>query len=267
MNVVTARYLIQTGAGTVVRLAHDAGMTGYLPELPSLALGTAEISLFEMTAAYAIFANQGRAVSPQWLLRIEDQDGNLMYEAPHRPPGKQVVKPETALMMTEMLEGVIDSGTARSLRWRDGLTFDIAGKTGTTQFNTDGWFIGYTPELVTGIWVGLQNPAFNVVYPLPSGSSGTAVPMWGAFMKQVATNPLTSHYTKSHFDELPEDLKDKLNCQMYVDVLPRQPLLKRLFGSVEESENTVKPIASKEALGDENQKREGLLKRIIKEIF
>lgn len=267
VNIVSARYMMQTGATQVAKLAHDAGITGYLPEVPSLALGTAEASLLDMTAAYAMFANNGRAVRPKWLLLIKDKFGKVLYEAPQIKAGETVIDPETAMLMTEMLKGVANFGTAGSLRWQYGIDFDIAGKTGTTQNNSDGWFIGFTPGLVTGVWTGLQNPAFNIVYPLPFGSSGSAVPIWGTFMKKVSMNDEVGYYTASHFRELPPDLKEKLDCAMYLDELPRQPWLRRILGIGVEADKDKESMESKDGQPQEKRQRKGLLRRILDDIF
>ncbi len=141
VNTISVKLLKETGINEVIEFSKRLGITGELPEVLSLALGTGDVSLKEMVQAYSIFLNEGRTVEPIYLKRIEDKFGNILYE------GKSVISdpvidPQHALLMLEMMKSVIDKGTASSLRTVYGFDNEIAGKTGTTQKNTDGWFIG-----------------------------------------------------------------------------------------------------------------------------
>ena len=267
VNTVSARYLSKAGIDTVIQLAREAGIKGHLPAVPSLGLGTAEISLLELTAAYSIFANEGQPASPRWLMKIEDREGNTLYRSPSHLPNQSVIKPETALLMNEMLKSAVDSGTARTLRDRYGLSIDVAGKTGTTQYNSDGWFIGYTPDLITGVWVGLENPSFSRAYPLPFAASGSAVPLWGEFMLEVSRDPQTRKYTSSSFSELPPALKELMACNMYLEELPRRSWLQRIFGGRDEPPPHTRTQPEKEEEKPPRRERRGFFRRIIDEIF
>ncbi len=267
VNTVSARYLSKAGIDKVIELARQAGIQGHLPEVPSLSLGTAETSLLELTAAYAIFANEGQPASPRWLLRVEDRDGKTLYRSPTNLPPPSVIKSETALLMNEMLKSAVDSGTARTLRDRYELSIDIAGKTGTTQYNSDGWFIGYTPDLITGVWVGLENPSFSRAYPLPFGASGSAVPLWGEFMQQVSRDPETMNYTSSRFRELPPHLAEMMACNMYIEELPRRSWFERIFGGRDEPPSREETKPEKEEEKPSRKKRRGFFRRILDEVF
>ncbi len=129
----------------------------------SLALGTGDVSLKEMVQAYSIFLNEGRVVEPIFLKRIEDKSGNVLFEN-KSIISDPLIDAHQALLMTEMMKSVVDHGTASSLRTVYGFDNEIAGKTGTTQNNTDGWFIGFTPVLITGVWVGGDHPKVRFRY-------------------------------------------------------------------------------------------------------
>jgi penicillin-binding protein 1A len=260
VNTVSVRYLLQTGFEPVINLAEKAGIPGPLNPVPSLALGTAEASLLDLTAAYCVFGNQGHPVTPKWLLRIEDSEGNLLFSAPANVPGERSMSSETARIMTSILQGVASNGTASHAGSRLGARMDIAGKTGTTQNNIDSWFIGFTPGLVTGVWAGLENPAFGRIYPLPFGASRGAVPLWTNYMDQANRLPETRHYASGRFAVLPEQLAAQLDCLPYLEELPRESLLDRIFRR-EDSRRRDTPGE------EEAPRRRSLLRRIIEELF
>ena len=150
---------------------------GLVPSVPSLALGSGEVTLEGMTAAYAAFANRGVFVPPTVVRRVEDADGEVLYES--RTSGARVLSEQTAFLLTSMLSDVINYGTAWKAR-NVGFTLPAAGKTGTTNDYVDAWFVGYTPRLVTGVWIGFDQPKTI----LNGGYAGdVAVPLWGRFMK------------------------------------------------------------------------------------
>lgn len=197
MNTITAKLIKDYGTDVVVRTAHDMGVVSEIPSVPSIALGVAELSLFEITAANATFANQGYYIEPTFILRIEDKRGNVIYEPELNI--RQGIDELTAYKTLSMLKGVIDGaynkeldktmGTGVRLRMDlpsreyDGIKAPTAGKTGTTQGNTDGWFIGLTPGLVTGVWVGAQDPAVRFSRTQYGQGANTALPIYGYYMK------------------------------------------------------------------------------------
>ena len=178
-NRAAVRLLQEVGIRKTVEYAKSMGV-GDVPAVPSLALGSGEVTLQSMTAAYAAFANHGLVPQPMLIRRVEDQDGRVLYEA--HESSTRAVSDITAFLMSTMLADVINAGTANRAR-QIGFKLPAAGKTGTTNDFKDAWFIGYTPKLVTGVWVGFDEPRTI----LPNGfAADVAVPVWAKFMK-VAT--------------------------------------------------------------------------------
>ena len=183
INVIAVRTAMELAPiDEVIPLAHDMGIKSELPNFLSLALGSGEVTPLEMTNAYATFANDGIWVEPIAIKRIEDRHGNLIEE--FLPDTKEVLSEGVAYMMSDMMEDVINEGTATSVR--NYFHRPAAGKTGTSQNNTDAWFIGYTPQYVAGVWVGFDDARIKM------GSFGqggvAAAPIWGRFMKYLYSN-------------------------------------------------------------------------------
>ncbi len=176
-NRASAQLLQQVGLTTTVHYAERLGITSPLPMVPSLALGTGEVTLLELTAAYSAFASDGSVVTPRLITRVDDAAGTAIWHAEVRR--RQAIRPTTAYLMSSMLSDVIAGGTAARAR-AAGFTLPAGGKTGTTDDYADAWFIGYTPRLLTGVWFGLDTPA-----PIMrEGFAGTvAVPAWARFMR------------------------------------------------------------------------------------
>ena len=152
---------------------------GNVPSVPSLALGSGEVTLMAMASAYASFADQGQLRPAMFIRRVENADGEVLFQA--KPTSEQVLSPQTAFLMTSMLSDVVNYGTAYKAR-QEGFTLPAAGKTGTTNDYVDAWFIGFTPNLVTGVWIGFDKPRTII----SGGFAGEiAVPMWAQFMKQA----------------------------------------------------------------------------------
>lgn len=177
-----AVHLINTlGVERTIEFAKQCGITSTIPPYPSIALGSADISLVEMVQAFSMFPARGYNVKPNFISRIEDRNGNVL--ASFRAETKEVIGESEAYVMTKMLQGVVDRGTAGSLRWAYGVQGQIAGKTGTTNDNADGWFIGFNPQLLTGVWVGCDDPFLRMLYT--AGGSQMAMPAWAYFYQQV----------------------------------------------------------------------------------
>ena len=185
-NTISAYLMKRVGPRKVISLARKMGISSYLPAVPSLCLGTAEVSLFEMTGAYSTFANEGIYIEPHFVSRIEDRNGVVLEQ--FTSPPKEVLSEEKNYIMIKLLEGVINNGSGARLNWKYGFKNQIAGKTGTTQNHSDGWFIGFVPDLVTGVWTGADNRAvrFRDLY-LGQGAE-MALPIWGNYMKQIYSN-------------------------------------------------------------------------------
>ncbi|MEX0912720.1 MAG: PBP1A family penicillin-binding protein [Gemmatimonadota bacterium] len=186
-NVATVRLAQEVGVGSAIRIARSLGISSDIPDYPSTALGAAEVRPIELIAAYAAFANGGQRVEPHLVRRVEDRNGRVLWEA--RPRSERVLDPAVAFVLTTMLQDVVDRGTGTAVR-SVGFRAPAAGKTGTTNDGTDAWFVGYTPELVGGVWIGLDDPQ-----PIISGATGgsLAAPVWGRMMNSIyATRPAPS---------------------------------------------------------------------------
>lgn len=195
-----AAYLMnQFGVKPVITFAQSAGIKSKLQPFPSLALGAAEISVYEMLQAYSMFPTNGMSTEPIFISRIEDKNGNILES--YAPAQKVVLSEASAYTMTKMMKGVVDFGTGRRLRGM-GLNNEIAGKTGTTNDNTDTWFIGFTPQLLAGGWVGCDDPFLKMV----GEGNRTALPIWGYFMSSVLSDK-TLAISKDAVFVQPESMK------------------------------------------------------------
>ncbi|PYR09185.1 MAG: hypothetical protein DMF99_16130, partial [Acidobacteria bacterium] len=180
-NRAAVRMLQQVGIARTVQYAKQLGV-GDVPSVPSLALGSGEVTLDSMTAAYAAFANHGLVPKPLLIRRVEDQDGRLLFE--NHETTTRAISDVTAFLMSTMMADVINAGTGARAR-RLGFTLPAAGKTGTTNDFNDAWFVGYTPHLAAGVWVGFDQPHTIV----PNGfAADIAVPAWATFMKAATKN-------------------------------------------------------------------------------
>lgn len=181
-NIAAARLISQTTPRPVINLAKEMGINSPIPNNLSISLGSADITPYEMTAAFNTFDNNGIYVKPRLLIKIEDKYGKIIKEV--KPYTRQVLDEETAYVMIKLMQGVVDFGTARRLR-RYGIKSEVAGKTGTTNDQSDGWFIGMVPRLTTGVWVGWEDRfAHFQTLALGQGSS-MALPIWAYYMKSV----------------------------------------------------------------------------------
>ncbi len=227
VNTISARLMDKVGPQPVLDLVSKLGIdTKDIPVVPSIALGTADLSVYEMVSAYGAFANQGVYVKPQIVSTIQDKNGTVLYQ--HVPETRDVLSAESAYVTLQLMEGVTRSGSGSRLRhtwrkdaiYRNAVTgypygFDnaIAGKTGTTQNQSDGWFMGIVPNLVTGVWVGGDDRAVH--FPgIGYGQGATmALPIWGMYMKEVYKNE-DLEISKSEFSK-PSNLTITTNCDDY----------------------------------------------------
>ncbi|MFN4122161.1 MAG: penicillin-binding transpeptidase domain-containing protein, partial [Flavobacteriales bacterium] len=211
INKVSALLIKQYGVKPVIDLAQKLGITSKLDPVPSICLGTADISLYEMVGANAAFVNQGVYRQPTYITRIEDKNGNLLQE--FAPKTVEALDEQTAFLTVELMKGVVEGGTAARLRGRYKLTYPIAGKTGTTQNNSDGWFMGLTPELVTGVWVGCEDRSAHFRSTALGQGANTALPIWGIFMQKVYADQKINLY-KGDF-KVPDKLTVEIDCAKY----------------------------------------------------
>ncbi len=190
------------GVRRTIEFAKQCGIAVTLPPYPSIALGAAEIPMLQMLQSFTMFPNKGYNTEPVYLTRIEDKNGNLLHEFPISQ-SKQVIGESDAFTMVKMMQGVVSSGTGRRISSYN-IPVEKAGKTGTTNGNTDGWFIGYTPELLAGTWVGCEDPIIPI-YSDNGGGSEMAGPVWAIFMADIY-NSNKFNYKLTAF-EAPADIK------------------------------------------------------------
>lgn len=183
LNNAALYILKQVGIDAFVDFVHKCNITSRLDKVPSVALGVSDISLYEMMGAYSMFPAGGTNTQPYFLVRIEDKNGMLIKN--FAPVQKEVINPLTAFKMVKMMKGVVDFGTGGRMRHRYGLMNDIAGKTGTTNNQADAWFIGYTPQLMAGVWVGCDDREFRFRSEALGQGAAAALPIWAFFMKRV----------------------------------------------------------------------------------
>ena len=212
-NYVTAWVMSQVGPGPVAELIKKMGITSDVPAYPSIALGSFDASVYDMTGAYSAFVNHGVWTEPTYLLRIEDKNGSVLYT--HTPKKQQAVNDQTAYAMTDMLKGVVTAGTGSRLNYKYKLNAIVGGKTGTTNDNSDGWFIGITPKLVTGVWTGCENRNFSIHSTQIGQGANSALPIFAEYMKKVYANTALG-YDKNMDFELPRtELTIQLDCNAY----------------------------------------------------
>lgn len=211
-NCVTAYVTKQFGPQAVVDMARRLGITSPIDAVPSICLGTADISLYEMVGANATFANKGVWTEPSYIMRIEDRFGNVLQE--FIPKKIEAISEETAYLTLRLMQGVADHGTGIRLRYRYKLTQPIAGKTGTTQNNSDGWFMGVTPDLVSGVWVGAEDRSVHFRSTDLGQGAQMALPIWALYMKRIYADK-TIKISQGDFEKPKGKLSVELDCNVY----------------------------------------------------
>ncbi len=255
INTIAVEVLLQTGIDVVIKHARSLGITANLPPYPSLALGVADIPLQEMVSPFMAFANNGVLMTQYYLEEIRTQDGKIIYQVPPIA-GKKVLPTNEAYVMNNILASVINEGTGQRLRSTYGLKNDMAGKTGTTQNQVDGWFIGYTPRLVVGVRVGANNVNIHFNSLRLGQGASMALPIYGEFMKRCEQSNTYSNWKNASFPvpimeeadnlEIPE-FKDHLN---FLDRLTNRKLDKVSHIETDSLSNT--------------EKKTGFFKRLLK---
>lgn len=238
-NVISANLIDKTGPAPVIDLVKKLGIdTSEMATGPAIALGTTDISVFEMVAAYSVFANEGIYVEPVMVFRIEDKNGTVLFQ--HVPNTRDVISAESAYVTTSLMEGVTQGGSGGRLRrtWANdfyksvmtgypyAFTNPIAGKTGTTQNQSDGWFMGMVPNLVTGVWVGAEDRSAR--FPTITYGQGAtmALPIWGYYMKKCYENEELG-VSKEDFKR-PESLSIETDCSKWKEGQERDELFDEL---------------------------------------
>jgi len=240
INTVTARLMDKVGPQPVIDMAKNLGIEQDILPVPSIALGTADLSVYEMVAAYATFANKGVYNKPVMVTRIEDKNGTILYQV--TPESKDVLSEEVAYVTTSLLEGVTEYGSGQRLRntwainnpvYKEIITgypyeFDnpIAGKTGTTQNQSDGWFMGMVPNLVTGVWVGAEDRATHFSTITYGQGASMALPIWALYMKSCYADE-ELEVSKEDF-EAPLELTINVDCSSVDNTMSKEDVLEDL---------------------------------------
>lgn len=221
INTVSAKLIDRTGPEAVVELAHKLGIKTEIPAQPSIALGAVDVTVAEMVAAYSTFANKGVYIKPQFLVRIENKNGEAIYEP--IAESHDAISEDVSFAIIKLLEGVTEGGSGVRLRTQSGgfgdkrwtgypyvFTNPIAGKTGTSQNQSDGWFIGMVPGLATGVWVGCEDRSARFKTLAYGQGAATSLPIWGYFMKKCYSDK-TLNVSKKDF-ERPPNMSIKVDC-------------------------------------------------------
>lgn len=225
VNTITAQLMGQVGPVPVVKLVKKMGVTSKIIEVPSIALGSVDLSVYEMVGAYSTFANKGIYNTPTMITQIEDKNGTLLYQ--NVPDPKDVLSEEVAYVTLNLMEGVTQSGSGSRLRstymrndykkvvtgYPYGFTNPIAGKTGTTQNQSDGWFMGVVPNLCTGVWVGADDRSTHFPSITYGQGAAMALPIWGVYMKKCYADK-SLNISVADFDK-PDNLSIAVDCEKY----------------------------------------------------
>jgi len=253
VNTVSVKLQLIVGNNKVIRMAEKMGISSEIPDVPSMVLGTAELSLLEMVQAYAGISNGGHSIKPFAIERIENHEGEVLYEAKPKYEGR-IATDESIGQLQKMMQEVTSEGTGQALKFYD-IPFNIIGKTGTTQNNGDGWFIGCSPELVVGSWVGTMDK--RVQFGRGSGAQ-TALPIVASVFKSLSTwkNPMltnfeyeTSYFPCPMFSELPakEAYSFYKSDTTYIERLKLRDSLE-MFGHIATDSLSIQPLKTVDSL-------------------
>ena len=256
INTVAVKVLEEAEVINTIELAEDLGIESKIPPVPSIALGTPELKMIEMAKAYTAFVNNGKTTLPFFIKSIEDKNGNVLASFNTEESKEPVISEITQQMMIEMMKEVVNKGTGQRLRWKYGLNNAIAGKTGTTQNNKDGWFVALTPRLITLSWVGADEHRIGFRTTAMGQGANSALPIYALYQQKLNAASRFSRYTQAKF---PAPNLKVLNAFVCDD--DKEPgFFKRVFTNPE------KPKISQVKIDTTTQKKKkvGLFKRIGK---
>ncbi|AWU45905.1 transglycosylase domain-containing protein [Blattabacterium punctulatus] len=237
VNTISARLIAQITPGPVIDLAKNMGIESMIPEHPSIALGSSDLTLYEMTGAFNTFTNYGFYIKPSILVKIEDKYGKIIKERIDLSK-RQVFSEEVAYMMLKLMEGVVKYGTAKRLHKYNFFLENIAGKTGTTNENSDGWFIGMIPNLTTGVWVGWEDRFAHFENIKLGQGANMALPIWAYYMKSLYNDPNLVYHEKLIFHKPKNSQYNWEECEENSE---NENNLKNII-EIDESVNTEKNI-------------------------
>lgn len=210
-NWISAQLIRDYSPQALVNLMHSFGILSHIDPVVSLCLGPCEVSVKEMVGAYTAFVNKGIRIEPMYVTRIEDNKGNLLER--FLPQTSEIISEHTSYEMLIMLQAVINEGTGVRLRYKYGFKGDIGGKTGTTNNNSDGWFMGVTPELVNGAWVGGEDRSIHFDSMAEGQGASMSLPIWAEYMKRVYADSTLNYSDTTHFS-IPKAIKEQYDCKV-----------------------------------------------------
>ncbi|UJH91564.1 hypothetical protein LZ575_02225 [Antarcticibacterium sp. 1MA-6-2] len=236
INTIAVKVLMQTGIANVINQAKRMGIASDLPQVPSIALGTAELSLKEVTKAYTSYVNDGKPSTPYYISRIEDGEGNVLAEFKPKESEKPAFSETNRQIMIEMLKATVNEGTATRLRTTYRLNNDIAGKTGTTQANKDGWFVGIMPKLVAVTWVGSDDHRIGFRTTSIGQGANSALPIFALFLQKLNEEDQFNSITQARFSPPSASVVQLMDCEPE----KKEGFLKRLFTGADKKEKKEK---------------------------
>lgn len=247
INTIAVKVLFDVGLDNVLDQARKMGFPPNLPPYPSIALGTAELSAADLAGSYASFANDGKPAQPYYITEIKDKYGNSLIKFEPKVANDPAFSNTTRQVMIEMMKATVNEGTAQRLRYKYGLNNDIAGKTGTTQDNRDGWFVGITPNLVSVTWAGADDPRIKFPSTALGQGANSALPAFALMMQKMNKDPQYREITQARFEAPSAEVQMMLDCEP----MERDNFLERLFsknvapGREKEKEKDKKGLFSK----------------------
>ncbi|MEG9326846.1 transglycosylase domain-containing protein [Salinimicrobium catena] len=225
INTIAVKVLFDVGLNNVLDQAKKMGFPPNLPPYPSIALGTAELSAADLAGSYASFANGGKPTQPYYITEIKDKYGNTLVKFEPKVAKDHAFSNTTRQVMIEMMKATVNEGTAQRLRYKYGLNNDIAGKTGTTQDNRDGWFVGITPNLVSVTWAGADDPRIKFPSTALGQGANSALPAFALMMQKMNKDPQFKEITQARFEAPSANVQMMLDCEP----MERDNFLERLF--------------------------------------
>ncbi|MBT8294787.1 MAG: penicillin-binding protein, partial [Gramella sp.] len=250
MNTIAVKVLMKTGIENVINQARSLGIESNLPAVPSIALGTASLGLSELTTAYTAYVNDGYYSKPFYISKIEDANGNVLAEFEPKVSKRKAFSDDTRKIMLNMMQATVNEGTATRLRYKYGLQNDIAGKTGTTQDNKDGWFVGITPNLVCVTWVGADDHRIGFRNTGIGQGANSALPIFARLMQKMNSDAGFSNITSARFSPLSAELTEMMECPPQ----ERDNFFERLFSGKRKDEKSE---------DQKDGKKKGLFKRLF----
>ncbi|MDX2003105.1 MAG: transglycosylase domain-containing protein [Chitinophagales bacterium] len=229
-NTCSAYLMKQIGPEEIIKLVRQMGIKSHIDTVPSICLGTPDLSVMEMVGSYTTFVNKGLYTQPVFITRIEDKDGNEIYH--NTAVTNEVMTEEKAYVMVDLLRNVVNHGTAGRLRYRFGLKADIGGKTGTTQNQSDGWFIGITPELITGVWTGGEDRIVRFRSLALGQGASMALPVYGLMYQKLYADTKLGYSQDTHFAYPSQGVQIEMDCSKYTTAKDdKKEVLEGVYGS------------------------------------